>query len=75
MFDYYKVKIAPGTKMNHGATSLACNAAGMKAVCSSSPTCFNDNKAGGDCVHTPLETGMEVCGWSMLVDCLLKVLK
>ena len=70
-FDYYKVRIAPGTKMNLiGATRLTCNAAGMKAVCSGSPSCYRQDTA-GICVHTPLED--EHCCRPMLVDCLLKV--
>ena len=53
-FNYYKVKIAPGTKMENGAVSSTCAAAGMKAVCSGPAYCYHgENK--GHCVHTPLE--------------------
>ena len=71
-FNYYKVKVAPGTKMNTGATSLTCTLAGMKAVCCGPPSCYKHNN-GGKCVHTTLEDVKNAqCYGPMLVDCLLK---
>ena len=71
-FDYYKVKVAPGTKMDIGATSLTCANAGMKAVCSGPSSCYSHNNA-GKCVHTTLEDVNNArCNWPMSVDCLLE---
>ena len=68
-FDYYKVKVAPGTRM-YGATSLTCAKAGMKAVCSGPSSCYKHNN-GGKCVHTPLEdVNNAQCSWPMSVECL-----
>ena len=70
-FEYYKVKIAPGTTMVQ-VTTLTCALAGMKAVCSGPPSCYNHNNA-GRCVHTPLEDVKNShCTGPMSVDCLLK---
>ena len=70
-FEYYKVKVAPGTTMVQ-ATTLTCALAGMKAVCSGPPSCYNHNNA-GRCVHTPLEDVKNAhCTGPMSVDCLLK---
>ena len=68
-FDYYKVKVAPGTRMEHRATAI-CAEAGMKAVCSGPSSCYNHNN-GGKCVHTPLEdVNNAQCGYPMSVGCL-----
>ena len=70
-FDYYKVKVAPGTRM-YGGTTLTCAEAGMKAVCSGPPSCYKHNNE-GKCMHTTLEDVHNAqCYWPMLVDCLLK---
>ena len=70
-FDYYKVKIAPGTTMVE-ATTLTCDEAGMKAVCSGPSICYNHNNE-GKCVHTTLEDVNNAhCSWPMSVDCLRK---
>ena len=74
-FDYYKVKVAPGTRMRTGATSRACTLAGMKAVCSGPSSCYKHNNA-GKCVHTTLEDVQNAnCYWPMSVGCLLKEAK
>ena len=71
-FDYYKVKVVPGTKMDLGATSLACALAGMKAVCSGPPSCYRHNNE-GKCIHTTLEDVKNAhCKAPMSVDCLIK---
>ena len=60
MFDYYKVKIAPGTRMVHGSVRTTCELAGMKAVCGGGPGCHNT----AQCVNTPLSEA-STCGWPM----------
>ena len=62
LFDYYKVKIAPGTRMVQGSVRTTCESAGMKAVCSGPGFCVRYNTA--HCVNTPLSEA-STCGWPM----------
>jgi len=51
LFDYYKVKIAHGTRMVAGTVRTFCELAGMKAVCTAGPGCSLNT---AHCVNTPL---------------------
>ena len=62
LFNYYKVKIPPGTKMRFGTVRAACLSAGMRAVCSGPPGCESSR----ECVHTPLNID-QLCGYVMWV--------
>ena len=50
LFDYYKVKIAHGTRMVAGTVRIFCELAGMKAVCTAGPGCSLNT---AHCVNTP----------------------
>ena len=61
LFNYYKVKVAPGTFMRTGTSSLTCAKYGMRAVCGGTPYCYAKGGYQSQCVNTPLSHSSDVC--------------
>ena len=59
-FEYYKVPIAPGTKMHHGAAARTCQSEGLEHVCLGPSSCrvhYRGRKVVANypgCVATPV---------------------
>ena len=61
-FEYYKVKVAKGTRMISGAVTKTCRAACMEAVCTAGGGCWHYNK--DMCIVTPLSQS-HACSYPM----------